>query len=91
MIGPQGTQEAESFDIVVCTPDWLRSNMEGAILSGRNYLFLKQYDYEVVARYLREFSSSCQGRTWHEVAEKVSRVGKWEFEDYVPTDGETPT
>jgi hypothetical protein len=75
--------EGESFDIFICTPKWLERNMkEGDILSGRHYLFVKRYDLEAIRRYLQKWSQHCGGANWREVAQKLSRLGGWEFEDY---------
>jgi len=32
---------------------------------------------------INKFLKSCSGEDWNAVARKVSRLGKWEFEDYV--------
>jgi hypothetical protein len=83
MVGPAGADAEESFDIVVCTIDWFDANMRDDIMSGRHFLFVKRYDYHKLLGYLRSFCSSCKGESWSEVAQKVGRIGKWEFEDYV--------
>jgi len=82
MVGPQGADGEEAFDVVVCTPEWLGSHMNGPIQPGRHFLLVRDYSYEAVEYYLRAFCVSCQGNTWPEVARRVGRIGKWEFEDY---------
>lgn len=82
MIGPLGRQGEESFDIVVCTPDWFAEHMRLPIVSGRHFLFVVRYCYEEIWGYVMNFCASCEGATWPEVAQRVGRLGKWEFEDY---------
>jgi hypothetical protein len=83
MVGPVGVDACESFDIIVCTVDWFGENMHKDIMSGRHYLFVKRYKYHEISSFLRSFCAACKGATWSEVAQKVSRIGKWEFEDYL--------
>jgi hypothetical protein len=32
---------------------------------------------------INQYCESCAGETWDEIAGKVGRLGRWEFEDYV--------
>jgi hypothetical protein len=82
MVGPAGSLGEESFGITVCTPDWFEQTMKESVRSGRHHLFVKQYDYEQLKRFLTGYCSTCMGSSWAEVAEKVARIGYWEFEDY---------
>jgi hypothetical protein len=78
------TQEgAESFDVTVCTPQWLAEHCPtDAILVGRHHLLVMEYDFARIQSYLRQPIETCVGETWEEVALQVGRLGKWEFEDY---------
>ncbi len=84
LVGPKGGQGEESFDVMLCTPDWFAANMEGPIISGRHFLFVQNYKYQSLENYIRAYCLNCVGTSWQEVAEKLSRLGKWEFEDYQP-------
>jgi len=84
MIGPAGSDGEESFGITVCTPEWFEQNMKRSVRSGRHHLFVREYDYEQLKRFLTEYCSTCMGNSWTEVAEKVARIGYWELEDYKP-------
>ena len=77
---------ADIFYITVCTPLWLEDlvRSQGGILAGRNLLIVVRYDYQRVERFLRDYASKCEGDSWREVAEKLGRLGEWEFEDYQP-------
>lgn len=85
MIGPEGEPGEESFDVVVCTPRWLerRVHEEGALI-GRHHLMIERWDADRVRNFLRDAVESEEAPTWPELAAKIGRLGKWEFEDYQP-------
>jgi hypothetical protein len=62
----------------------LRSVRRSGLRPGRHFLFVNNFNYSALESYVRDFCYSCEGASWHAVAEKVGRLGKWEFEDYVP-------
>jgi hypothetical protein len=83
LVGPSSGEGEESFDVSVCTPSWLDAECErtGFVL-GRHYLIVRSYDFEFIRRTLIKSVERYRGATWQEVADKVSRIGYWEFEDY---------
>jgi len=83
IVGTVGTVGEESFDFMLCTPEWFDSNMSGQIALGRHYLFVREFDFEKLTKFVSDYCFSCTGSSWQSVAEKVGRLGKWEFEDYV--------
>jgi hypothetical protein len=87
-VGPSSSEGEESFDLTVCTPSWLAAECErdGFIL-GRHHLIVLSYDFEFIRRTLITLVERWGGATWQEVADKVSRIGYWEFEDYEPPNG----
>lgn len=83
MFGPEGTIGEESFDILICTPNWLNSELDlKSIIIGRHYLIVREYSFDNISKFLSDYADRCQGETWSEVAAKLARLGKWEFEDY---------
>jgi hypothetical protein len=48
----------------------------------RSHVLLTRWDYGVLVRALRDLCARAEGETWEEVATKLSRYGRWEFEDY---------
>lgn len=83
MAGPAGGPGEESFDVVVCTPRWLeRWIREEGPLIGRHHLIIERYDGARVRLYLTEAVESEEAQTWPDLALKLGRIGKWEFEDY---------
>ena len=83
MIGPEGMEGEESFDIEVCTPKRLASTYDKHdVIIGRHLFIVFEYDYDRIIATINKFISNCSGDSWKEMAEKISRLGKWEFEDY---------
>lgn len=84
LIGPKGSSGEESFDFEVCSPAWLAADVEREnVVSGRFYLFMAEFDYEAVEQYVAKRIAQATGSDWAEVAAKLARWSRWEFEDYV--------
>lgn len=84
--GPSDGTGKESFDILICTPKWLdRELVEDMIISGRHRLIVRRYDLAAIYRFLSKYAQHCKSATWHEAAQKLGRLGNWEFEDYAPS------
>ena len=85
MIGVEGEAESESFDILVCTPDWIKCQYsEDKCVWGRHMLIVLEYDFNLIKREIEHYIESCTGVNWQLIAQKLSRMGAWEFEDYKP-------
>ena len=85
MFGPEGSEGEESFDILVCTPRWLAAEVERkSLVDGRHHLVVSKFDLAQIRSFLVGYAKNCAGKTWAEAATKLSRLGKWEFEDYRP-------
>lgn len=85
---PEGQEGEESFDVLVCSPTWLAGELgEHRILIGRHHLIMNTYDFERLLSFITKECEKCTGRDWKEVAIKLGRIGKWEFEDYNPSPG----
>lgn len=81
--GPEGEEGEESFDVEICTPKWLlETYAQEEVVIGRHHLIVFEYNLERIIQTIKSFCASCFGETWKEVAEKLSRLGQWEFEDY---------
>ena len=80
LVGPSDGPGEESFDVLVCSPEWLREQAKPTI--GRHHLIVRSYDYENLVNFLNEYLQTCDGGDWTEVATKIGRLGRWEFEDY---------
>jgi len=83
MVGPKGMEGEESFDLTVCTPKWLLKQYDkDDIVVGRHHIIVFEYHYHKMIDFIKRLIESCEGDDWEEVAQKVSRYGMWEFEDY---------
>lgn len=80
LVGPDDGPGEESFDLVLCSPEWLRERAVPVI--GRHHLIVQRYDYEQVIELISGYLEECAGADWQEVAARVGRLGRWEFEDY---------
>ena len=84
MVGPAVGEGRESFVVTVCTPRWFEQDMKDAVVLGRHHLFVKEFNYDQLHKFISEYCSRCMGNSWSEVAQKAARLGHWEFEDYKP-------
>jgi hypothetical protein len=83
MVGSDEAPGADSFDTIVCTADWLRERYANPeIVNLRHHLLMFEYNYEALWAFVEDFCANCSGSNWNEVASKLGRLGKWEFEDY---------
>ena len=83
MVGPENENGEESFNIQICTPGWFLSTMKKHdIVPGRHFLIVLEYNYDRIYNKIKQLIENCTGNDWNEVADKVSRIGFWEFEDY---------
>lgn len=84
-IGPENESSSDSFDILVCTSDWLRTQCaEDGPTWGRHMLIVAAYEFDAIESFLARYVAQCTGIDWPSVATKLSRIGAWEFEDYQP-------
>ena len=84
-VGPAGGAGEETFSVQVCTPEWLakRCQSEGYV-DGRHIIVtsIGGYSEHGLRSFLTKRVEQVTAETWRDVAEKVSRIGYWEFEDY---------
>jgi Immunity protein 8 len=69
MIGPADGPGEESFDFMLCTPEWFGSNMKDDIAIGRHHLFVNEFSYTRLEKFVRDYCTRCDGSSWQEVAE----------------------
>jgi hypothetical protein len=85
MVGPEEQQGEDSFDVVVCTPDWLKRNFKTSdIILGQGRILVFEYNYERLRSFIERYCEKCVADTWQDIATKLSRIGRWEFEGYQP-------
>lgn len=88
IVGPSDAPEEESFDLTVCTPEWLAKacSNAGGIYSARHHLVVtyEEFDQRALQAWLSARVQEVEAETWPEVGERLGRLGYWEFEDYRP-------
>ena len=61
MVGPEGVEGEESFDVMVCTPEWLKRNFKTSdIVIGRHRLIVFEYDYPRLKSFLARRCEKCE-------------------------------
>lgn len=86
MIGHEGSSTEESFGFVVCTPKWLDKHCceAGKPIFGAGYIIVNEFRYDEVVSIIAALCRSIDGKSWGDLAGKLSRYGEWEFADYHP-------
>ena len=84
-VGPAGAEGCEWFSFWVCTPGWVavEERLPKDFAFSR-YLLIRRWDSVLVERAIGDLIRRTRGDSWTEVAAKLSRYAKWEFEDYKP-------
>jgi hypothetical protein len=86
IVGPPDTLGEESFDVIVCTPEWLANACEraGGIYSARHHIVVnfEAFDQRALRAWLLARVNEVEADTWAGVGERIGRLGYWEFEDY---------
>lgn len=83
LAGPDNGPGEESFDLVACSPSWLAAQArQNGVVDARHHLVLCGFDWPLLSSYIERRVQQCEGATWNDIAERLSRLGYWEFEDY---------
>lgn len=87
-VGPADGPGDETFDVTVCTPEWLSEacRMSDGIYDARHHVVvtLDQFDQRVLRDWFSRRVQLVEGSDWSQIAERLGRQGLWEFEDYRP-------
>ncbi len=84
IIGPKDGIGEESFDFVICSPKWLEAMVSKAgSMLVRHHLLVQTFDLAEVKETIGSVVRGADGQDWIEIANKIARYGKWEFEDYM--------
>ncbi|ANN80479.1 hypothetical protein BAU07_13345 [Bordetella flabilis] len=84
-IGTADAEGADIFQLMVCTPQWIEQQYAGeGSIWGRGMLIVFGYDISEIQSIVRSHIGRCTAPTWEELAVKLNRITKWEFEDYRP-------
>lgn len=87
IVGPLDAPGEESFDLTVCTSEWMADSCRraGGIYDARHHLVVdfEEFDQRALRSWLSSRVEGIEADTWQQVGERLSRLGYWEFEDYV--------
>jgi hypothetical protein len=86
LVGPCGAAGEESFDVRVLSVAMLADELGGSgrVVDGRHTLLVREWSGSALIEYLERAVSACVADRWESLAEKLARIGAWEFEDYKP-------
>ena len=85
IVGVHNHGGGESFQLTICTPQWLEENYpEEDIVIGKNLLIVFDFNRPRIVQWFNHFIERCTGETWADIAKQISYIGVWEFEDYQP-------
>ena len=85
IVGPSVGPGDECFDVQVCSPEWLAVRCANEqFVDGRHTVVttLHSYSEAGLRSFLARRVENVSGKNWRDVAEKVGRLGLWEFQDY---------
>jgi hypothetical protein len=84
--GPLGSVGADNFHVTVCTPEALATMVarDGDVI-GRHFVFVASINPRRVEETIRDRLRRLDGDSWTDLAEKIGRIGHWEFADYTDT------
>lgn len=82
-IGAEGGAGADLFQIMVCTPDWIKEKYsDRKTVWGRHMLIVFEFDLAEIREAINRYVEGCVADDWPGLALKLARIGAWEFEDY---------
>jgi hypothetical protein len=83
--GPAGAPGEESFDVTVCSPEWLAAACRPVgLYDARHHVVVTvdQFDRRELRTWLEKRVRTVTGETWDEIGAKLARLGHWELEDF---------
>ncbi|MFD2784145.1 immunity 8 family protein [Hymenobacter rubripertinctus] len=82
-IGPIGEKGADYFDVFVASAGYLQILFPDEAASFlRHTILARDYNVKQVVALMEKYVNSLEEDTWEMLADKLSRVAHWEFEDY---------
>lgn len=82
-VGVVGEPGEDQYQMTACTPAVLADLLvRQPFLVGRHWLFVAEFSPALVEAALRKLIGNVEVTSRTELAEKIGRIGLWEFEDY---------
>ncbi|HDS1091113.1 TPA: Imm8 family immunity protein [Stenotrophomonas maltophilia] len=80
-VGMVDVSGGDDFDLNICTAGWLSRNSPSA-LWGRGILVVREFEFSEIESVISSYVDSCEAENWAGIVAKLSRVMRWEFDDY---------
>ena len=87
LVGPADGPGEESFELTVCSPEWLAERCRsGELVNGLHHVIVgwDTYDEQVLRGWLEARVNAVEAATWDGIASQLRFLGGWEFESYRP-------
>jgi Immunity protein 8 len=83
LVGPVGGDGEESFELVVCSPDWLAGQIARVgRIAGAHHLIVNDWAWHEIADLCARRVAALEGPSWRTVAQSLNQFAAWEFDDY---------
>lgn len=83
VIGSNNSVGEDLFDLLVCSPEWVKAEcMNYNFVWGKDILILSEFRFDLIKKIIEEYVNSIEGSSWVEIAQSLSKVMGWEFENY---------
>ena len=77
-LAPPGIDGADSFDVIVCSPDWIPLHYgSDAIVDGRFHLIMATYSEAILKSYIERTARNSAAPTWNEVVDRFGQVAQF--------------
>ena len=85
-IGVSGSEGFDNYTVNVCTPAWLKNDLEknGKPIFVKGTLLVEEYNPKVIVSRIKEVIVATSGKDWKDCNLKLVRYFNWEFEDCEP-------
>ncbi|AHJ95432.1 immunity 8 family protein [Hymenobacter swuensis] len=80
-IGIQGQEGSDFFEVEVASPAFLE-RLASHPLFLRHTILATDYNIPAAVALVRKYVEKLEEDSWEKLASKISRVLRWEFEDY---------
>lgn len=80
---PDGSAATDIFLFYVTTPKkLLEISKDKGYEFGYSLIIVEEYKEDLVRDAIKKLLSEIDGDTWEEVAKKINKYGRWEYDDY---------
>jgi hypothetical protein len=83
-VGPAGSEGEEFLEFTVCTPKALETDLAvDDLILGRGLVIVGPLTVSSILARLEKAIVAVEAPTWRELAGRLARLGRYEFEDFV--------